>query len=230
MIPRRFAPAADAGATHVSLVAAALTDVDAGWFDTVLLGGAGAPPGLPDNVVCTYGMTETGSGVAYDGVPLDGVEIRTVDEEILVRAATLMRGYRDGTTSIDANGWLHTDDQGSWVDDQLAVVGRRGDVIVSGGEKVWPDPVERALLSCPGIADVVVIGLPDARWGQSVTAVVVADDRNRPTLATVREHTKKTLPAFMAPHSVKFVSEIPRTELGKVQRQKIKEIFAKVPR
>src|SRR6185437_3544027 len=83
--------------THTSLVATALRRIDPGLFHTILLGGAAPPGDLPANVVATYGMTETGSGVVYDGIPLDGVDVAVVDGEVLLRGAMLLRAYRDGT-------------------------------------------------------------------------------------------------------------------------------------
>ena len=99
--------AARTGATLVSLVGTALQRIDASAFRTILLGGARPPAELPPNVVTTYGMTETGSGVVYDGVPLDGVGIRLDDGgQIHLRGPMLLRAYRDGTDPRDGDGWL----------------------------------------------------------------------------------------------------------------------------
>ena len=99
-------------------------------------------------------MTETGSGIVYDGVPLDGVEVRLADDgEIHVRGPMLLRAYRRADADVDprANGWLATGDLGRWLPDgRLAVDGRRSDLIISGGENVWPEPVERAIRRDPG--------------------------------------------------------------------------------
>ena len=75
----------------------ALARIDPGRFRTILVGGQAPPPDRPANVIATYGLTETGSGIVYDGVPLDGVELRIVDGEIHVRGPMLLRAYRDGT-------------------------------------------------------------------------------------------------------------------------------------
>ncbi len=110
----------------------------------IVLGGSSPPAGLPANVVTTYGLTETGSGVVYDGVPLDGVEVRIEpDGEVHLRGPMLLRAYRDGRPATLAGGWFPTGDVGSWNDGRLVVHGRRGDMIVTGGENVWPEPVER---------------------------------------------------------------------------------------
>ena len=141
-------------ATLVSLVATALGRIDPTRFRAIVLGGAPPPEALPVNVVTTYGMTETGSGVVYDGVPLDGVESRISDDgEIHLRGPMLLRAYRSADHDVDplANGWLATGDLGGWhPDGRLRVDGRRGDLIISGGENVWPEPVERVLPRPPG--------------------------------------------------------------------------------
>jgi O-succinylbenzoic acid--CoA ligase len=167
--------------------------------------------------VTTYGKTETGSGVVYDGVPLDGVEVRAVDGELHLRGPMLLRAYRDGTDPKDADGWLATGDAGAVVDGRVEVQGRIGDVIVTGGEKVWPDPVEGVLRDVSGVADVAVAGVPDAEWGHRVVAFVVAGDVT-PTLDQLRDAVKAVLPAYAAPKQLVLVDVLPRTALGKVQR------------
>jgi O-succinylbenzoic acid--CoA ligase len=211
---------AAAGATHVSLVATALARIDPTRFRTIVLGGSAPPPDVPPNVVTTYGMTETGSGVVYDGVPLDGVEVR-VDEraEIHVRAPMLLRAYRDGSVPV-VDGWFATGDLGSWrPDGRLHVDGRAGDLIVTGGEKVWPQPVEAALREHPGVDDVVVAGRADDEWGQVVTAYVVPAGGSAPTLTELRAVVKDRLAAYCAPRALVLLDAIPRTALGKPRRE-----------
>jgi len=211
--------AARDGATLVSLVATALQRIDPSLFRMIVLGGSRPPAHRPGNCIATYGMTETGSGVVYDGVPLEGVELRIADDgEVLVRGPMLLRCYRDGTTPVDDEGWLHTDDVGRIVDGRLQVDGRRGDLIVTGGENVWPDTVERALQSHPSVAEVAVAGLADAEWGQRVVAWVVPVAGASLTLAELRAFAAESLPAFMAPKELVVVQSIPRTALGKVAR------------
>ena len=128
-------------------------------------------------------MTETASAVVLDGHALDGVELRVVDGEMQVRGPMLLRCYRDGTDPRTADGWLPTDDAGELAPDgRLTVHGRRGDLIVTGGENVWPAPVERILAEAPSVAEVAVVGRPDPTWGHAVTAVVVPADRDPPPL------------------------------------------------
>lgn len=221
------------GATHVALVATALRRIDAAAFRTIVLGGAAPPAELPPNVVTTYGMTETGSGVVYDGVPLDGVDVRvdgdTADAAspggtIHVRGPMLLRAYRDGSEPL-VDGWLATGDIGRWLPDgRLHVEGRAGDLIVTGGENVWPEPVEALLRDCPGVVDVAVTGLPDDEWGEVVTALVVPAHGGPPTLDVLRVAVKSALPAFCAPRRLVLVDDIPRTPLGKVRRLTLRRL------
>ncbi len=206
-------------ATLVSLVATTLPRVAAERFRVIVLGGSRPPEDRPANCVTTYGMTETGSGVVYDGVPLDGVEVSIDDDDqILLRGPMLLRSYRDGTTPIDTDGWFPTGDLGRWLSDgRLHVEGRRGDLIITGGENVWPEAVEAALADHPDIAEVMVRGVPDPEWGQLVEAVIVPGD-TVPTLESVRAHVKERHPAFMAPKRIQIVSSLPRTSIGKLRR------------
>lgn len=210
--------AAHDGATAVSLVPTALARIDPAMFRIVVVGGARPPSDRPANVRTTYGLTETASGVVYDGHPLDGVEIRIVDGEVHVRAPMVMRCYRDGSTAVDRDGWLHTGDIGHWRHDgRLHVEGRRGDLIVTGGENVWPDPVERIIARHPDVADVAVTGTDDLEWGQRVVAWIVPRGRLA-DLGDIRGLVSDELPAYCAPKELVFIDRIPRTALGKVQR------------
>ena len=211
------------GITLVSLVATALRRVDASRFRVIVLGGSAPPDVLPSNVVTTYGMTETGSGIVYDGEPLDGVEVR-VDQrgELHVRGPMLLRAYRDGVDPKDADGWFATGDLGD-VDarsGRVRVSGRAGDLIVTGGENVWPEPVEAVLASDPGVADVAVVGRVDEEWGQRVVALIVpTDPRRPPSLDALRAAVKERIGPWAAPREIELVDTIPRTALGKVRRR-----------
>jgi O-succinylbenzoic acid--CoA ligase len=223
-VHRAFDPAAAvaSGATLVSLVATALGRLDPTAFRTIVLGGAAPPASLPPNVVTTYGLTETGSGIAYDGRPLDGVELRVAaDGEIHVRGPMLLRAYRDGTQPLRDGGWLATGDIGSWDHDgRLVVAGRRGELIVTGGENVWPEPVEAVLRDHDKVQDVAVAGVADAEWGQAVTAYVVPR-ADPPTLEELRDAVKAHLAPYCAPRQLVIVPEIPRTALGKIRRAEL---------
>jgi O-succinylbenzoic acid--CoA ligase len=212
--------AARDGATLVSLVPTALRRIDPSLFRRIVLGGSRPPEQLPDNVVSTYGMTETGSGVVYDGRPLDGVEVR-VDAagEIHIRCPMLLRCYRDGEVPL-VDGWFASGDLGELDDDgRLTVLGRRGDLIITGGENVWPAAVESALIGRPGIGEIAVAGMPDEEWGQRVIAwIVPSDESASPTLESIRSIVGETLPMYMAPKEIRLVTTLPTTSSGKVRR------------
>ncbi len=226
--------------THVSLVTTALQRLDPSVFTCVLLGGSRVPDALPPNVVATYGMTETGSGVVYDGWPLDGVEVAVRPSprvesgpegledvhggEILLRAPMLLRCYRDGEDSRvtgpdGARDWFATGDAGHLdAEGKLVVSGRIDDVITTGAEKVWPDLVERILVAHPGVAEVAVWKRPDPEWGERVVAwVVPADDG--PSLDELRQMVTDGIAPWAAPKELVLVDDLPRTAAGKVRRR-----------
>ena len=126
--------------------------------------------------------------------PLDGVELRIEpDGEISVRAPMLLRCYRDGEDPKTSDGWFATGDVGQMDENRLHVLGRRGELIITGGENVWPVAVERILERHPAIAEVAVVGRPDADWGQRVVAIVVPHDPTRPpTLDDLRDDVKRS--------------------------------------
>ncbi len=218
--------AADNGATLVSLVATALQRVNPSRYRTIVLGGSRPPTDRPANTVTTYGMTETGSGVVYDGKPLDDVEIRIVDGIIHLRAPMLLRAYRDETIPFTSDGWFRTGDIGSYDGTTLTVNGREGDLIITGGENVWPEQVEDCLRNYDNILDVCVAGVPHPEWGQQVTAWIVVDSETTVTLEEIREFVKETLPAHCAPRALRVVEEIPRTSLGKPKRTDLVACFS----
>lgn len=214
--------AARDGATHVSLVPTVLRRVDPTLFRTILLGGSAIPDDRPPNSVATYGMTESGAGVVYDGLPLNGVGVRIeTDGGISLSGPTMLRCYRDGTDPLARDGWYRTGDAGSIdpASGRLTVRGRVDEMIVTGGENVWPGPVERILARDPRVAEVAVIGRADEEWGQRVTAVVVPTDAgDPPSLDALRDAVKSQLPAWNAPRALELVDRLPRTALGKVRR------------
>ena len=222
--------AARAGATHTSLVTTALARIDPSMFRRILLGGSAIPTDRPDNCIATYGMTETAGGIVYDGLPLNGVtvHIEAPDHdglgEIRISSPTMMRCYRDGTVPFDPEGFLATGDLGRMgPDGRLSVQGRADDVIVSGGHKVWPEPVEALLRGAPRVADAAVRARPDPEWGQAVEALVVPTDPSAPpSLGELRGIVKEHLPAYCAPQQLTLVDELPRTELGKLRRSRLR--------
>ena len=140
----------------------------------IVVGGQQPPAGRPANVVATYGMTETGSGVVYDGVGLEGVEVSLRSGEVWLRCPMLLRCYRDGTDPKTADGWFATGDAGELDGDgRLSIQGRLDELVISGGENIWPAQVEAVLRRHPCVADVAVGGRPDAEWGVRLVAYVV---------------------------------------------------------
>ena len=211
----------------VSLVATALRRVDPRLFRVILLGGD-APPAWPDGrpepVVVTYGLTETGGGCVYDGVAFRHVAIRVVNGEVTLRGPVLGRAYRgpdEDRPLTGPDGWLATGDGGRWAGDGTLVIdGRLDDVIVTGGEKVWPETVEAVLRGVPGVADVAVVGRPDPEWGQRVVAVVVPAGE-APTLDVLRAAARVVVPSWAAPRELQVVTSLPRTALGKLRRRAV---------
>ena len=216
--------AAKNGATHVSLVPTALNRIDPAIFESILLGGATAPSNLPANVTTTYGMTETFGGIAYNARPLNGVEVRVRDEHIELRSPSLFRAYRGAKTPRSIDGWYQTGDNGTFANGVLQVFGRSDDMIITGGENVWPSAVEKIISTITGIERVVVSGIDDAQWGQRVVAWIVPSNALAPSLEDVRQHVKQQLPSFCAPTELRAVREIPTTSLGKVDMQALKKL------
>jgi len=212
------------GTTLVSLVPTALDRLSAAGFRWIVLGGSGDDRDRPTNVLRTYGLTESGGGVYYSvGGLLDGTELRVVDDEIQLRGRTLLRAYRDGTDPRTADGWLPTGDLGSLSSDgRLTVHGRRAELIITGGENVWPAEVEAALARHPQVADVVVAGRPDPEWGQRVVAWVVPTvSADPPTLDALRAHAKEHLPPYACPRELILVDHLAKTALGKLRRSEL---------
>ena len=233
------ARAAAEGATLVSVVPtmlARLLDAGAGMerFRHVLLGGAPAPPELVERAASqgvtvsrTYGLTETFGGVVHEGHPLEGVELAIAgDGEVTVRGPMLLRRYRRDPAATSAalrDGWLHTGDLGRiGPDGRLRVLGRRDDLVITGGVSVHPTEVEAVLARLPEVGDVAVGAAPDPEWGQRLVAYVVARDRELPpTLAGLRAFARERLSAAKAPRELVLVEGLPRTASGKLLRRRL---------
>ena len=211
------------GSTLVSLVVTAMRRIDVSLFRKVLVGGSSIPIDLPHNVVATYGMTETASGVVYDGIPLDGVEIKITDGQIFIKSPSLLRCYRNNVSPFTDGGWFPTGDGGEFEKDgKLKVFGRLEHVIVSGGEMIWPVTVERALTGLSWVSEAAVVGNPDKEWGEVVTAFVVpTDTQSSMSLAQTREELSEVLPRFALPRILNIVNALPRTTSGKVAKKNL---------
>lgn len=207
---------------------------DIARFDRILLGGSAIPGRLIEEaadaggkIIRTYGMTETCGGVVYDGTPLREVAVRTDPDGVIeISSPTLMTGYRratDLTAERLAEGWFRTDDLGRIENGSLVVVGRVDDKIISGGEKISPAEVRRALLEHPGVEEAVVVGVPDIEWGEAVGAVVTGEVIEDDLLAWLRDR----LARHQVPKVINVLSEIPQTPMGKPDKNVIREILAR---
>ena len=206
-----------------------------GPLEKVLVGGAASDGALLAearaagwHLITTYGMSETSGGCVYDHVPLDDVQVRLTDELVEIAGPTLFSGYLGEparTSAVLGDGWFRTADLGVWrPDGTLAIRGRADDVINTGGEKLVPGEVEAVLGTDAGIADVVVIGLPDREWGEAVTAVVIpTDPGNPPDLTRLRSDVRRVLSAYAAPSRVIVVPEFPVLPSGKPDRVALRE-------
>jgi O-succinylbenzoic acid--CoA ligase len=231
--------AGDAGRRYLSLVPTQLvraleysSEIDElAGYDAVLVGGGPLRRTARDaaeshgvRVVQTYGMSETCGGCVYDGVPLDGVEVRIDEGEVLLRGPMLFDGYEgepERTTAAFRDGWLVTNDLGHVGDDgRLRIDARADDVIISGGVKVPPQAVERILGHRLG-RDLAVVGAPDEEWGERVVLVLASE--HPPTLEYVRDLVE---PRSWAPRALVVVEELPELPNGKPDRIAIKKLAA----
>ena len=232
-----FAALEAPGRHYTALVPTQLTRLMAGdalaalrGFDAIVMGGAAMPEALRQqardegvNAVPSYGMSETASGCVYDGVPLDGVEIRLTDGRIDIKGPMLADGYRNfHGESPFVDGWFRTSDLGRRLDDgRLEVIGRLDDVINTGGVKIAPLLVERALTAVDGVTDACVVGLPDPEWGQVVAAAIVAADP--PSEDELRAAVRTAAGRAAVPKVIRFVPELPLLGPGKVDRAALKK-------
>ena len=226
--PQDLVTAPSRGATHVAVVGTQLARHDLSAFEKVLLGGARPPSVLGENVVTTWGMTETGSGIVYDGYPLAGVDVASIDGELLLRSPTLFRSYRTAPrpTRTGPDGkrdWFPTGDAGTVVDGRVSVQGRLGFVITTGGEKLWPEALEAILATVEGVRDVAVTGIDDSEWGQRVVALVVGDGTNRDK--SLRDAASERIGPWAKPKEIRYVAAIPRTDNGKIRRADLRHLF-----
>jgi len=148
--------------------------------------------------------------------------------EILVRGPNVMDGYwnkpRESTEAL-RDGWYHTGDVGhADRDGFLYVDGRCKDVIISGGENVYPAEIENVLAECPDIMEVAVVGRPDDRWGEAIVAIVVPAHGTQLSVAKVSALLEGRLARYKHPRDVIVADSLPRTALGKLKRDDLKRI------
>ena len=164
------------------------------------------------------------------GGPAIGVEMSVSDQgEVLARSNVVMDGYwdqPDATADAILDGWFHTGDGGTIDDDNYVIISdRKKDVIISGGENVSSIEVEDAIFQHPDVTEVAVIGIPDEKWGELVTALVVTAPGSTLTEDDVIAWTKQKLAGYKCPKRVEFRTELARTATGKLQKFKLREPF-----
>ena len=162
------------------------------------------------------------------GAPALGVSLKTApDGELLARSNHVLKSYwqqPEATAEALADGWFHTGD-GAAIDDEnyAAILDRKKDVIISGGENVSSIEVEDTLFSHPTVAEVAVIGVPDEKWGETIKALVVlVEGATGVDEATLIGHCREKLAHFKCPTSIEFRSELARTATGKLQKFKLR--------
>ncbi len=180
------------------------------------------------------------------GTPVDGVELRIADDagnerpdgevgEIWVRTSQNMKGYwqNPGATAevfpegrdAEGLGWFRTGDAGYMDDGYLFIHDRVKDMIVSGGENVYPAEIENAIVSHPGVADVAVIGIPSERWGESPLALIVTAEGAEPTQEEIIAHCEERLARFKLPAAVERIDAIPRNPSGKILKVDLRKPY-----
>lgn len=176
------------------------------------------------------------------GRPLPQTEIKIVDPEsgavqpigisgeICARGYCIMAGYHDAieatNATIDADGWLHTGDVGS-MDEHgyFRVLGRLRDMIIRGGENVYPREIEDVLITHPGVADAAVVGIPDADWGETVAACIRADGPEQPSSDELAAYCRARLAGYKVPRQWHFMDVFPQTASGKIQKFALRDVL-----
>lgn len=206
------------------------------------------------NLYNLYGSTEVGqvsiatpADLAHDpttaGRPVSGVEIRLIDDHgepvgpdqigrIVVKSAMHFDGYTDGNSKEIFDGYMAIGDQGRFdADGRLYVLGRADDMIISGGENLFPSNIERALMKHPKVQDVAVVGVADDDLGQRVRAVVVASgsSKSQTLVASIKKSITSDLASHEKPREYVFVDALPRNAAGKVLRRELTGTRASIP-
>ncbi|MGE7432888.1 AMP-binding protein [Kitasatospora sp. NPDC001175] len=172
---------------------------------------------------------ERAGKLAQAGAPALGTRLRVDGQgEVLVRSNTVLEGYwqqAEETEAVLKDGWFHTGDGGTLTDGYLAIADRKKDVIISGGENVSSIEVEDCLYRHPAVLEVAVIGVPDAKWGETVKALVVLKDGHRADEAELIAHCKQRLAGYKCPTSLEFRDALPRTATGKLQKFRLRSPY-----
>lgn len=161
---------------------------------------------------------------------LDGQPLETGETgEVWIRSIANMSGYwnmpAETAITLQPDGWVRTGDAGYMdADGYLYVRGRICETINTGGEKVYPTEVEDALITCPDIAQVTVLGIPDPHWGEAVCAFVVAKDGTAPVADTIRGWARGKIAAYKLPKAIRFLPELPQNATGKVDKQALRRM------
>ena len=187
---------------------------------------------LADSAHPRYAQRIASVGVAQTPVRVrvtdrHGVDVPLGDVgEVLIQGDSVMAGYwanPDATAAAIQNGWLFTGDMGSLdADGYLTLKDRSKDLIISGGSNIYPREVEEALLHAPGVAEVAVVGEPDAEWGENVVAFVVAQPGVALTDTALDAHCLQQIARFKRPKRYVFVSELPKNNYGKVLKTELR--------
>jgi long-chain acyl-CoA synthetase len=177
------------------------------------------------------------------GRAVAGVDVRVLDAqarplpageigEICIRGPNLMTGYwrdEEATRRVLFGGWLHTEDLGSMdADGFLYVTGRKKDLIIKGGENIAPREIEEALLQCPAIGEVAVVGVPDPVFGEDIWAAATLKPGARATEEELRAHVRERLTKFKVPTRIVLVPELPKNSIGKVLKREIRSELARI--
>lgn len=177
------------------------------------------------------------------GKCLPGVQIRIIDEngialgprrmgEICIRSPSNMSGYwklKQETRAVMRNGWIRTGDAGMVDEDgYVYVLDRVKDMIISGGENIYPAEVENAIVGHPAVAEAAVVGQPDNVWGEAVKALVVLRPGHSATAEEIIAHARRSIASYKVPKSVDFVDALPKTASGKVLKRELRERYSRV--
>jgi acyl-CoA synthetase (AMP-forming)/AMP-acid ligase II len=178
------------------------------------------------------------------GKALPGVELKIIDAagcpvdpevsgEVAIRSISNMAGYFEmpeaTANTVDKDGWLRTGDMGYLdADGYLYLQDRVKDMIISGGENIYPTEVESALSDHPAVGEVAVIGVPDDKWGESVKAFIVSAQEPHPSYEELVAWAARRIARFKLPRSIEFVGSLPRNHTGKILRRELRRQSAQV--